>query len=170
MFAALDRGKRAYDVVTLRWTNIQNGRLQYRAQKSPFGKKGKEFDIKITPAMECLKLCVNNREYVFPCVNDLPGQQDSKDPNVIQNRYRKVGSALSRVNKILKEVAKECDIEKNLSMHIARHTFAFLADDGGLPLGIIQNLRGHGDIMVTRAYVESIRKSDELDKATEVVF
>lgn len=95
---------------------------------------------------------------------------DSKDPRIVKSRYKTVDSALARVNKSLKEVAKKCGIHKNLSMHVARHTFAFLADDGGLPLGTIQNLLGHGDIMVTRAYVESIRKSDELDRAVDEVF
>jgi len=75
VFAALARGMRAYDVLTLSWDNIKDGRLQYRAQKSPFGKEGKEFDIKVTPAMEdCLALCNRSGTFVFPFVRELPGK------------------------------------------------------------------------------------------------
>ena len=61
-------------------------------------------------------------------------------------------------------------IDKHITMHVARHTFAYLADQGGIPLGTIQQLLDHGKIGTTQVYVESLRKNDELDKAVEGLF
>lgn len=167
VFAVLARGMRAFDILTLTWDNINDGRLQYQAQKARSGKEGKVFDIKITdPMLECLEGLDRNTEYVFPFV---------KDPKEIYKRhkhyYKKhVASVLAGINSDLKIIAALCGIDKSISMHVARHTFAFIVSESKKPIPVIQQLLGHSDIATTIKYVNALRKVEELDEAVEGVF
>ena len=54
-----------------------------------------------------------------------------------------------RMNSYLKEIADVCGIQKNLSTHIARHTFASLAIANKVSLESIAKMLGHTDIRTT---------------------
>lgn len=55
---------------------------------------------------------------------------------------------------LLKEIADVCGIQKNLSTHIARHTFASLAIANKVSLESIAKMLGHTDIRTTRIYAK----------------
>lgn len=59
-----------------------------------------------------------------------------------------------RMNSYLKEIADVCGIQKNLSTHIARHTFASLAIANKVSLESIAKMLGHTDIRTTRIYAK----------------
>lgn len=166
VFATLARGMRAYDVLTLTWSDITD-RIRYTAQKARTGEEGKMFDIKITEGLAaCLEGLDRSTEYVFPFV-----AVQKKMVAINKHRYKaKVGSALVLVNKDLKIIAELAKISKVLTMHVARHTFAFIASEANKPLATIQNLLGHSDLTTTKIYIESIRAAGELDEAVEELF
>lgn len=62
------------------------------------------------------------------------------------------------INRKLKEVANICGIKKNLTFHVARHTFAtnFLRFGGSAPA--LQKILGHSDISETMIYVHIVEE------------
>lgn len=69
------------------------------------------------------------------------------------------------VNLSLKGIAETCKIEKNISMHVGRHTFAttFIRNKGDIYR--LQKLLGHSDIRHTLKYVHIVNSEilDDLD-------
>ena len=64
-----------------------------------------------------------------------------------------------RMNSYLGEIAGICGINKPLTMHIARHSFACLALANGVSMEIIAKMLGHSDIRTTKIYAKVIDKS-----------
>jgi len=58
-----------------------------------------------------------------------------------------------KANLYLKEIAKEVGIEKNLTFHMARHTFATtVALSNGMPIETVSKILGHTKITTTQIY------------------
>jgi len=60
-----------------------------------------------------------------------------------------------RMNEYLKEIAALCGINKPLTTHIARHTFAStIALENGIPIESIKKMLGHSKISTTEIYTK----------------
>ena len=58
-----------------------------------------------------------------------------------------------KTNAYLKEIADICGIEKNLTFHLARHTFATTMTLGkGVPIESVSKMLGHTNIQTTQIY------------------
>ncbi len=57
-----------------------------------------------------------------------------------------------KMNAYLKDIADICNIKKCLKTHVARHTFATLAIEYGMPIDIIAKILGHTNTNMTRRY------------------
>lgn len=68
-----------------------------------------------------------------------------------------------RMNSYLKEIADACGIKKNLTFHIARHTFATLAISKGVPIESVSKMLGHTKISTTQIYAKITNKKLEQD-------
>lgn len=55
-------------------------------------------------------------------------------------------------NRALKEIAGMCSIDKNITMHVARHSFAVMWLDKGGSIEVLQPLMGHKKINTTQIY------------------
>jgi len=55
-------------------------------------------------------------------------------------------------NRQLKRIAKLCQISKNMSSHLARHTFATLALTKGVSIESVSKMLGHTNINTTQIY------------------
>lgn len=72
-----------------------------------------------------------------------------------------------KLNSYLKEIADVCGIKKNLTFHIARHTFATTVTlSNGIPIETVSKLLGHSKISTTQIYAKVIERkvSDDMQK------
>ena len=58
------------------------------------------------------------------------------------------------VNRRIKTVAKMCGIEKTISFHLSRHSFAVLALNYGMPIESVSKILGHTNITTTQIYAK----------------
>lgn len=64
-----------------------------------------------------------------------------------------------KLNSYLKEIADLCKIKKNLTFHIARHTFATtITLSNGVPIETVSKLLGHTKIATTQIYAKVIER------------
>lgn len=64
-----------------------------------------------------------------------------------------------KINLYLKEVANACGIRKNLTFHMARHTFATTVTlSNGVPIETVSKLLGHTKIATTQIYARVIER------------
>ena len=70
-----------------------------------------------------------------------------------------------RMNSYLKEISAICNIDKTLTTHCARHTFACLAVEYGMPIDVLAKILGHTNTNMTRHYAKADRKGDDEDRA-----
>ena len=58
-----------------------------------------------------------------------------------------------KMNCYLKEISEICGIEKNLTFHLARHTFATTMTLGkGVPIETVSKMLGHTNVQTTQIY------------------
>jgi site-specific recombinase XerD len=71
-----------------------------------------------------------------------------------------------KVNSYLKEIADLCGIKKNLSFHIARHTFATTVTlSNGVPIETVSKMLGHTKISTTQIYARVVEQKISDDMA-----
>ena len=64
-----------------------------------------------------------------------------------------------KMNAYLKEIADLCDIKKELTYHIARHTFATtITLSNGVPIESVSKMLGHKNIKTTQHYAKILDK------------
>ncbi len=64
-----------------------------------------------------------------------------------------------KLNSYLKEIADLCGIKKNLTFHLARHTFATtIALTNGVPIESVSKMLGHSDLRTTQIYAKVVER------------
>ena len=91
-----------------------DGRLFYTMNKNEKPLSLKVPDRAKTILNHYRQLLRSKDDYVFPYLK-------KANPKSKQDIFIKTRNASSLLNKYLKRIAEKCDIEKNLSNHIARH-------------------------------------------------
>jgi site-specific recombinase XerD len=79
-------------------------------------------------------------------------------------------SSNQKTNAYLKEIATICGIKKNLTFHLARHTFATTVTlTNGVPIETVSSMLGHKSIKTTQIYAKVIEKkvSEDMSKLRE---
>ncbi len=152
-------GIRVSDVIRLKWTDFNDGRLIYI-----MGKNKKVVSLKlpekVNEILEKYKPLKNESPFIFPYLQS----EDMKDLRALYGRTR---SANGGINKTLNRIAKDLGIEKNITMHISRHTFGNLAGDKISPQ-LLQKLYRHSDLKTTIGYQANFINQD-VDSALEAV-
>jgi site-specific recombinase XerD len=89
-----------------------------------------------------------------------------KHPAVIQSGGILPRMSNQKLNSYLKEVADLSGIDKNLTFHLARHTFATTVTlTNGVPIETVSKLLGHTSIRTTQIYAKVIERkvSDDMN-------
>ena len=70
------------------------------------------------------------------------------------------------MNAYLKEIADLCEINKNLTFHLARHTFATTVTlTNGVPIESVSKMLGHKSLKTTQHYAKIIDRKVSEDMA-----
>ena len=154
-------GVRVSDALRTRWSDIKDNRLYYR-----MGKNSKLLSLKIPEKVqEILNFYMNdkrgNNDFIFPELKKA-NLKDSKDV------FRKMKTGNKKFNYYLKSIAKKAEIEKKLTMHIARHSFGNIASDAIHPL-MLQKLYRHSDLKTTLNYQANFIHKDADDALDSVI-
>jgi site-specific recombinase XerD len=99
---------------------------------------------------------------VFPDLNTV---DDFSDPFLVQ---RKTSYAVKSLNKYLEDVATAAEIDKKLTMHIARHTFGNISGDK-IPIQMLQKLYRHSSVTTTIGYQSNFIHKDADEALDSVV-
>ncbi len=147
-------GLRFSDICLLRNSNIierpDGLRLSFRMAKT---KEDLAFKLP-SPACEIL------RKWLSP-------QQKSLMFSVLSGKkegielQKEISSQNAYFNKILKGLVSKAGIEKTVSFHVARHTFATMALTLGISMEILSKLLGHQDLKTTQIYGKIMDQSKD---------
>ena len=102
-------------------------------------------------------------DYIFPFLNS---KLDYSNPTVLA---RQLSSKTTIINTNLKTLAKKVKINKTISSHIARHSFADVARKKRIDLYDISEAVGHSSLRVTEQYIASF-DDNSLDNAMDKIF
>ena len=79
------------------------------------------------------------------------------DPQTVNSGYLLPHFSNQKLNSYLKEIADVCGIQKNLTFHLARHTFATtITLTNGVPIETVSKLLGHSSIKITQIYAKVV--------------
>ena len=126
-------GLRISDVQRLKWKNVNGTGLEFRQQKT----NGVEYLPLSKQAHELLGDSGDPEEHVFmlPC--------------------------LVTIEKTLQRWAADAGIDKHITFHVSRHTFATLALTNDVDLYTVSKLLGHKNIQTTQIYAKIIDKKKQ---------
>jgi integrase len=142
MFSFYTRGMSFVDMAFLKKTDIQYGFLTYRRKKT-----GQLLSIKWEQCMQDIiqRYPCDDSIYLLPIVNS------TKDNERTQYRSRQ-----RAINNNLKKIAKNLGLDCNLTMYVARHSWASAALEMEIPIEIISDGMGHTSEKTTRIYLKSM--------------
>lgn len=101
---------------------------------------------------------------ILPIVEEIINKYKD-DPYCKKNNLLLPINSNSKYNGYLKEIATICDIKRDLNTHLARHTFADMMLNNGVPLEDVSRMLGHKSIRTTQRYckVRKIRISQSMN-------
>ncbi len=177
LFSFYCAGIRVGDLIQLRWGNVEGGRVAYQ-----MGKNHKIRDnILVLQAKAILESYDHEGkqqdDYIFPLLsNEKPYAkhvtQNEKDTMSVELKtalFNDISAKTALLNKNLKQIAELAGIDKHLSFHVSRHSFARLAKERKTDSGVIQGLLAHSSIKTTEGYMGQFDTSVE-DEAMVKIF
>ena len=164
-------GMRFGDLATLKWENVSGGTLEYQMSKT-----GNTLNVEISEGAEKILSRYrsensNSKEYIFPFCAGL-GSNGKVSDMVIKQKISSWNAAINGQNagKVsgLKKIAELAEIDKSLSMHVARHSFAQHMADKGVSIYKMMILLGHKSLKVTEQYLDTINVKVGNDTLKEI--
>lgn len=145
LFSYLTFGLNFTDAAWLQVKDIVDGRIRYTRRKTK-----QVYDLKVVEAMKPIIEYYSKGkvpgDFLFPIIK----REDAFD------RDKDVLWARKVYNKRLKELAKLCTIDENLTSYVSRHSAATQALFLGIPVAAISKLLGHSSLTVTQTYLKSL--------------
>ena len=154
LFSFYTRGMAIVDMAYLRKSNLKNGVLSYRRQKT-----GQYLAIRWEPQMQEIAALYadSDNDFMFPLI-------DSHKPDFRKQYIR----AYDRLIKRLKRLGVMLGLTEPLTFHRSRHGWASIARDNNVPLSVISEGMGHDSEKTTRIYLASLDNS-VVDKANSEI-
>jgi integrase len=153
LFSFYTRGMSFIDMAYLKKSDLKNGILTYRRRKT-----GQQLTIKWEKCMEEIisKYSKNETDYLLPIIKKK------------ENERRQYDNALHLVNHHLKALSDILQLQRPLTMYVARHSWASAAKAKNVPLSVISEGMGHDSEATTQIYLASLETS-VVDKANKMI-
>ncbi|MBE7691130.1 tyrosine-type recombinase/integrase [Tenacibaculum piscium] len=163
LFSFYTAGMRFTDMCKLRWTNIDDDDIVYTMNKSR-SRSGGRRTIPLNPKSKKIleKYKGKNDYFVFP---SLYGFHEKKTTTEIEHRIKIQSNDLNRALKIL---ARHCEIDKRISMHMAKHSFTDYAVKKGVGILMISKLLGHTKLTTTQHYLKDFYSKEESETINDL--
>jgi len=143
LFSFYTRGMSFIDIVFLQKTDINGAYLIYKRKKT-----GQELKIAWRKEMQELVDKYSSIDNLH-----LLGILDSNSPTSLRKQYH---YKQCLINLALKRIANRLNLGVNLTMYVARHSWATIAKQKNVPLSVISDGMGHHSEKTTRIYLQSI--------------
>ncbi len=150
IFIYLCNGLNVKDLCLLKRKNIEGDILKYERAKTKRSKNNAEkIVVSLKPEAKAIiqkwgQPSINNESYVFPHLQK----------GLSVERERKIIQQLTKtINKYMKLVAKELEINKEVTTYFARHSFATILKNSGVSMEFISEALGHSDMKTTKSYL-----------------
>lgn len=142
LFSFYTRGMSFVDIAYLKKKEIKNGEFTYRRSKT-----GQAIRVGWEQCMEDLvrKHTLEHSDYLFPIITNL--NKDARIQYIVMR---------NKVNANLKKIAAMIHIPHNLTMYVARHTWASAAKAKNISISVISEAMGHDSEATTRIYLASL--------------
>ncbi len=161
-------GIRAGDLVQLRWNNVSHdGRISYVMDKN-----GKIRNlILVRQAKEIIALydgVHEKNDYIFPFLDKsapwfkyVTHEQRKVMPVRIKEQlYAKISSVNTILNKYLGKMEDMAGLEKHISFHVSRHSFAYQASRNDVDSLAIKKALAHTSLQTTETYLGELNDSE----------
>ena len=142
LFSFYACGLRISDIITLRWCDIDL--VKREIDKTQVKTRGRNFVPLTEDALKILETWKGKHKvFVF---GFLPDNFDLKDEEELRIRRN---SITATINKSLRRISEIVQIDKKVTCHIARHSWAVNALEQGMPISMISELMGHSSVEIT---------------------
>ena len=152
MFSFYTRGMALADMANLTTANLRNGYLVYRRQKPR-----QELHVKWEPCMqEIVDRYPRQSPFLLPLIKS---EEDKRDQYKLTQQ---------RVNHNLKKLSERLGLPHPLTMSMARHSWASIANSKDIALSVIGEGLGYNSDTTTRLYLAQIDTS-QVDRANKKI-
>ena len=152
MFSFYTRGMALADMANLTTANLRNGYLVYRRQKPR-----QELHVKWEPCMqEIVDRYPRQSPFLLPLIKS---EEDKRDQYKLTQQ---------RVNHNLKKLSERLGLPHPLTMSMARHSWASIANSKDIALSVIGEGLGYNSENATRIYLAQIDTS-QVDRANKKI-
>lgn len=173
MFSFYARGMSFVDMAYLRREQIADGYIRYKRRKT-----GQPFVVKLTLELEqlldqyewcapwALPIMVHGKtlDTTQPVVR-FAAENDKEFCKRLHFLYKK---SLSRYTQYLEGISSRLKLSEKLTFNVARHSWATLAQDKGIPLSVISKGLGHTSETTTQIYLAEL-DARKVNEANDIV-
>jgi len=154
LFSFYTRGMSFVDMAYLRKTDLRDGWLHYKRHKT-----GQSIIVRWEKCMQDIvdRYTLPNPVFLLPIIHTLNGKE--------RNQYRNIQN---HINRQLKSVARTVGLEGNLTLYVARHSWADIAQQINTPLDVISKGMGHTSEKTTKIYLKSL-SLDKIDRVNATI-
>lgn len=165
LFIYFCNGLNVADLISLKFSDIQNGEISFIKKKT----KDRTRDVKriyaaITPEMYSIINKWGNDPkksvYIFPFLKpgDSAWEHEKKKKNLTK-----------LINKRMKMIGEKLNLGK-ITTYVARHTYATVLRNEGVPISIISPMLGHSSVTTTEIYLADLESEYRAKNASLLSF
>ena len=165
IFIYLCNGLNVKDLCLLKRKDVDGNVLKYERAKTKRSKKEHELiTVSLKPeAQEIINRwgqpSISPETYIFPHLQK--GMSAERERQVIQQ-------LIKTINKYMKRIAKNLEINKEVTTYYARHSFATVLRNSGASMEFISEALGHSDMKTTKSYLAGFEQ-ETIHKTTDAL-